>query len=67
MTKEFAAFLIAVNFFVGAVLGLAISKIRFSSRFTLALAVRAAFVGGITFLVVVGLAGWLFEYAHRSR
>ena len=67
MTNGFTAFLIAVNYLVGAIIGLAISKIRSSSRFTLGLAVRAAFFGGITFLFASGLAGWVSEYVHRNR
>ena len=67
MTRWFAPFLIAVNFLVGAVLGLAISKIAFSSRFTVGLALRAALFGGIAFLLASGLAGWVYEYAHRGQ
>ena len=67
MTQEFAVFLIAGNFLVGAVLGLAISKIAFSSRFTVALALRAALFGGIAFVLASGLAGWAYEYTHRSQ
>jgi len=67
MTEGFAAFLIAANFFMGAVLGVAIAKMRSVSRFTLGQAVRAALFGGIAFSFVSGLAGWVYEYAHRSR
>ena len=66
MTSEFAAFLVACNFLIGAFLGIAIAKIR-SARFTLGVALRAAAFGGITFLVASALAGWMYEHAHHAR
>jgi hypothetical protein len=67
MTQGFAAFLIASNFLVGAVLGLAVAKLAWSSRFTVGLALRAAIFGGIAFLLASGLAGWAYEHAHRGQ
>jgi hypothetical protein len=67
MTQGFAAFLIASNFLVGAVLGLAIAKLAWSSRFTVGLALRAAIFGGIAFLLASGLAGWAHEHEHRRQ
>lgn len=66
MTSGLAGFLIAGNFLIGAILGIAIAKIR-SARFTLAVALRAAFFGGITFLFSSVLAGWMYEHAHYVR
>jgi len=65
MTQEFVEFLIAGYFLAGAVLGLAIAKLAWSSRFTVGLALRAAIFGGIAFLLASGLTGWACEHAHR--
>jgi len=58
MTSGLAIYLIALEFILGAVVGLVVAGRVYRSRFRLGLLIRAAVLGGVFFVFAVGVAGW---------
>jgi hypothetical protein len=58
MTTGLAAFLAAVKFGIGSVIGLIVAAVIYRSRFRAGLALRAVILGGIAYVIASGIAGW---------